>query len=70
MNLLQIPMPADTLQAMYNSVSSAEVEAVKMSAFELAQKGGWLMIVLLILLLMSIYVLIERTLVINKADKD
>lgn len=70
MNLLQIPMPADTMQAMYNSVSSAEVEAVKMSAFELAQKGGWLMIVLLILLLMSIYVLIERTLVINKADKE
>jgi len=70
MNLLQIPMPADTVQAMYNSLSSAEVEAVKMSAFELAQKGGWLMYVLLILLLMSIYVLIERTLVINKADKE
>ena len=70
MNLLQIPMPADTVQAMYNSLSSAEVEAVKMSAFELAQKGGWLMYVLLILLLMSIYVLIERSFVINIADKE
>ncbi len=70
MNLLQIPLPADTAQAIYNTISSAEVEAVTMNAFDLALKGGWLMIVLLILLLMTIYVLIERTLVINKADKE
>ena len=70
MNLLQIPMPADTAQAIYNAVGEAEIEAVRMNAFDLALKGGWLMIVLLILLLMTIYVLIERTLVINKADKE
>ena len=70
MNLLQIPMPADTAQAIYNAVGEAELEAVRMNAFDLALKGGWLMIVLLILLLMTIYVLIERTLVINKADKE
>lgn len=70
MTLLQIPMPTDTVQAIYNTVSNAEVEAVTMNAFDLALKGGWLMIVLLILLLMTIYVLIERTLVINKADKE
>jgi biopolymer transport protein ExbB len=44
--------------------------ATKMNAFDLALKGGWIMIVLLVLLLMTIYVLIERTLVINKAGKE
>src|SRR5574344_1517004 len=73
MNLLQIPSPADSLQAIYNTMQQtavAEEMAAKMNAFDLALKGGWLMIVLLILLLMSIYVLIERTLVINKAAKE
>src|SRR5690554_33995 len=73
MNLLQISLPADTAQAIYNTmqqVSDAELEAVRMNAFDLALKGGWLMIVLLILLLMTIYVLIERTMVISKADKE
>ena len=50
--------------------ATAETESVTMNAFDLALKGGWLMIVLLILLLMTIYVLIERTLVINKAAKE
>jgi biopolymer transport protein ExbB len=67
MNLLQI-IPTDTAQSLYNA--AAETESVTMNAFELALKGGWLMIVLLILLLMTIYVLIERTLVINKAAKE
>jgi biopolymer transport protein ExbB len=73
MRLLQIPLPADTAQAIYNTMqqaATAETEAVTMNAFELALKGGWLMIILLILLLMTIYVLIERTLVINNAGKE
>jgi len=73
MNLLQIPSPADSLQAIYNTVqqtAAAEDMAVKMNAFDLALKGGWIMIVLLVLLLMTIYVLIERTLVINKAGRE
>jgi biopolymer transport protein ExbB len=65
-------LPADTAQAIYNTMqeATAETESVTMNAFDLALKGGWLMIVLLILLLMTIYVLIERTLVINKAAKE
>lgn len=63
-------LPGDTAQAIYNTMAAAETEAVTMNAFDLALKGGWLMIVLLILLLMTIYVLIERTLVINKASKE
>jgi biopolymer transport protein ExbB len=41
-----------------------------MNAFDLALKGGWIMIVLLILLFLSIYVLIERTLIIKKARQE
>ena len=73
MIFLQVPSPADTAQAIYDMMqqaATAETEAVTMNAFELALKGGWLMIVLLILLLMTIYVLIERILVINKAAKE
>ncbi|MPM79571.1 Protein TolQ [bioreactor metagenome] len=73
MNLLQIPVPGDTAQAIYNTMqqmATAQTEAATMNAFDLALKGGWLMIILLILLLMTIYVLIERALVINKASKD
>lgn len=73
MNLLQIPSPADSLQAIYNTMQQTAVTeemAAKMNAFDLALKGGWIMIVLLVLLLMTIYVLIERTLVINKAGRE
>ena len=55
----------------YDLMQTSPMEdAVTMNAFDLALKGGWIMIVLLILLLMTIYVLIERTLVINKASKE
>ncbi len=68
MNILQIPTNAlDTLQ---NVSTSIEAQATSMSAFELATKGGWIMIVLIILLALSIYVLIERTLVIKKARQE
>ncbi len=72
MNLLQIAQPAyDTLQQVQQQVvTSVETTPETMNAFDLALKGGWIMIVLLILLLLSIYVLIERTLVINKAGKE
>lgn len=73
MIFLQLPSPADTAQALYNTMQQTvtpETAEVTMNAFDLALKGGWLMLVLLILLLMSIYVLIERTLVINKAAKE
>ncbi len=72
MILLQLPSPADTAQAIYETMQpiAAQTESVTMNALELTLKGGWLMIVLLILLLMTIYVLIERTFVINKAAKE
>lgn len=73
MNLLQITQPVyDSLQQAQQAVAtSLEPTAPEtISAFELAQKGGWIMIVLAVLLLLAIYVLIERTLVIHKAGKE
>jgi biopolymer transport protein ExbB len=66
MNLLQIASVQDTLQQITTSVEPQTTT----NALDLAFKGGWLMIVLLVLLLLSVYVLIERTLVINKARQE
>ncbi|HTN69162.1 MAG TPA: MotA/TolQ/ExbB proton channel family protein [Dysgonamonadaceae bacterium] len=69
MNILQVPTAAlDSLQRASTSVETST--AVTMNGLDLALKGGWLMIVLLILLFLSIYVLIERTLVIKKARQE
>ena len=71
MNLLQISPVYDTIQQMQQSaIPVIEPTATTISAWDLAAKGGWLMIVLLLLLLLSIYILIERTLVISKAGKE
>ena len=67
MTLLQIPSVVDSLQ---NISTAVETSAVTMNAFDLALKGGWLMLILLVLLFLSIYVLIERTLVIKKARQE
>lgn len=72
MNLLQIAQPVhDSLQqAQQAVVATTEAAPEAMNAFDLALKGGWIMIVLAVLLLLAIYVLIERTLVISKAGKE
>ncbi|HCB88459.1 MAG TPA: biopolymer transporter ExbB, partial [Porphyromonadaceae bacterium] len=69
MNLLQIAPVQDTLQQIQQITTAVEPQTT-MNALDLAFKGGWLMIVLLVLLLLSVYVLIERTLVINKAGQE
>jgi biopolymer transport protein ExbB len=68
MNILQIPTAA--LDSLQNASTTIDTQAVTMNAFDLALKGGWIMIVLLILLFLSIYVLIERTLIIKKARQE
>lgn len=69
MTLLQITSVQDTAQQMGQIAAEIETQS-GLSAFDLAFKGGWIMIVLLVLLLLSVFVLIERTLVINKASKE
>lgn len=70
MFLLQTPPNVyDTVQHLQQQATTAIEQTQATSAFDLAVKGGWIMIVLGILLLLSVYVLIERTLVIRKAGK-
>lgn len=53
-----------------SSVIDAASQAPPLSFFDMAMKGGWLMIPLVLLLFLAIYIFIERLLVINKANQD
>ena len=66
MNLLQI-------QEAVNDLGTAAAETViqpeKLSAFELATKGGWIMILLAVLSIIAVYIFIERYIVVSRATK-
>jgi biopolymer transport protein ExbB len=49
---------------------NAEIVEAKINIWDLALKGGWIMIPIAVLLFIAVAVLIERTLVINKAGKE
>ena len=53
-----------------SSVSISQPTETYINAFELALKGGWIMIPIILLLFISISVFIERVLVIKKAGKE
>ena len=53
-----------------SDVLNTQPTEVKMNVLELATKGGWIMIPILLLLFIAIAVFIERVLVINKAAKE
>ena len=68
MNLLQI-------QQTTNDLATAAAEAVaqptesKLSLFELASKGGWIMILLAVLSVIAVYIFIERYIALSRASK-
>ena len=66
MNLLQI-------QEAVNDLGTAAAETVtqpdKLSAFELATKGGWIMVLLAVLSIIAVYIFIERYIVVSRATK-
>lgn len=64
MILLQV---VDSLQNVVNSVAE---EPETLSFFELAIKGGWIMIVLAILSVVAVYIFIDKIIAIRKASKD
>jgi len=67
MNLfLFLQSTGETLPVL-SSVQDAAIQAPSLSFFDMAFKGGWLMIPLVLLLFLAIYIFIERILVINKA---
>ncbi|MEE0889294.1 MAG: MotA/TolQ/ExbB proton channel family protein [Bacteroidales bacterium] len=51
-------------------VSDAVATQAELNVFELASKGGWIMIVLAILLIVAIYIFVERFLALRKALKE
>lgn len=67
--LLQIVPAADTMSMVQDAAMSLAQTQEKLPIWELALKGGWIMIPILLLLLVSIYVFVERWIVINKASQ-
>ena len=59
-------MAADTLNAMAPMVE----EPTKLNFFEMCLKGGWIMIPLALMLILAIYIFIERMIVTQHASKE
>lgn len=70
MNLLLFLQTTGEALPVLSSVQDAVAQSPTLSLFDMALKGGWLMTPLVLLLFLSIYIFIERFLVINKASQD
>jgi len=68
MNLLLFLQSTVETIPVLSSVQDAATHAPSLRFFDMAVKGGWLMIPLALLLFLAIYIFIERLLVINKAS--
>jgi len=61
----------ETGAALADSLGARETTGqISLSVWELAQKGGWIMVVLGVFSILAIYVFIERFLSINRASKE
>lgn len=67
--LLQIAPAVDTAAVMDMAAAVVQTKE-KIPIMDLAVKGGWIMIPIVLLLLVSIYVFVERWIVISKASKN
>ena len=67
--LLQIAPAVDTAAVMDMAAAVVQTKE-KIPIMNLAIKGGWIMIPIVLLLLVSIYVFVERWIVISKASKN
>lgn len=70
MLLLLQAVGAETAEQMPDLTSMTIPTEAEMNIIDLAFKGGWIMIVLLLLSLMAIYIFIQRLLVIRRAGKE
>ncbi len=68
--LFQVNTAIDTLQSDSLAVLSDSAAAESMNLWEMATYGGWIMIVLAILLALATYMFIERLVVIRAAQKE
>lgn len=64
MNLLSI-----LIQATNVAITDPEAEEIRLSLWELAKEGGWIMVVLAIFSIIAVYIFSERFITINKASK-
>lgn len=64
MNLLSI-----LIQATNVAITDPEAEKIRLSLWELAKEGGWIMVVLAIFSIIAVYIFSERFITINKASK-
>ncbi|MBQ2435962.1 MAG: MotA/TolQ/ExbB proton channel family protein [Bacteroidaceae bacterium] len=70
MLLLQAQMEQAVTEVAENPVLTEVVEAAnEMNLWDMATKGGWIMIVLALLSVLCVYIFVERLLVIRKASK-
>lgn len=60
----------DTVGAMEQTAMAAVQTQEKVPVMELALKGGWIMIPIVLLLLVSVYVFVERLMVIQRSGHD
>ncbi len=67
--LLQVQAPTSLDSAIYQMPEQQE-EVLRLSFFELFNKGGVIMYILLALSLIAIYIFVERMIIIRKAAKD
>lgn len=51
------------------AVSSPEAEEIRLSLWELAREGGWIMLILAIFSVIAVYIFAERFMCINQASK-
>ena len=70
MNLFLFLQSSGETLPVLSSVQDAAATAPSLSFFNMAMKGGWLMIPLVLLLFLAIYIFIERLLVLKKATQD
>lgn len=68
--LLQITQAVDTVASVSDASMAMVQTQEKLPIMELALKGGWIMLPIVLLLLVSVYVFVERWIVINKASRD
>jgi len=68
MNLLQIEQVANDLGTAAAQTAAQPTE-FKLSIFELATKGGWIMILLAVLSIIAVYIFIERYIAVSRATK-
>ena len=67
MNLLQIQQTVNDLGTA--AAAEAATKPAELSLFDLAAKGGWIMILLAVLSLIAVYIFIERFITVSRATK-